>query len=72
MAEKEPVVSHQPQSVSSFTSENLDSKGKCVQLLENTEKFVIQRKVVDNEGKVSIVLHSVGLPMPYGKLRAKV
>ena len=53
MAEKEPVVSRQPQSVSSFTSENSDSKGKCIQLLESTERFIIQRKVVDNEGNVT-------------------
>ncbi|XP_065055950.1 phospholipid scramblase 2-like [Rhopilema esculentum] len=45
MEEKEPIAS-QPQSVSSCDG---IVKGKCVQLLENTDRLIIQRRVQDSE-----------------------
>ena len=46
MEEKEPIAS-QPQSVSSSDG---NVKGKCVQLLENTDRLIIQRRVQSSEG----------------------
>ena len=51
MASKEPIVA-QPRSTSSCESENTETKKvKGVELLENLERFVIQRKIDPFESK---------------------
>ena len=50
------LIEEQPKSVSSFDS--VETKAKSVQLLENIDRFIIQRFMTPGEGKLLTILLS--------------
>ena len=50
------LIEEQPQSVSSFDS--VETKAKSVELLENVDRFIIQRSMTPGEGKLLTIVLS--------------